>query len=92
MDRWNWAIWNDEILSINILNMIIKWFNQQFEQPPVEKNVNAMVQMLTLTYLYEETKNPTYLPYLETWRDWLYHDMPRTKSNGHSLFSRILIL
>jgi unsaturated rhamnogalacturonyl hydrolase len=66
----------------NVLNMIIKWFGQQFEQPPVEKNVNTMVQMLTFTYLYEETKNPTYLPYLETWGDWLYHDMPCTKDGG----------
>lgn len=66
----------------NVLNIIIKWFDDQFQQPAVEKNVNTMVQMLTLAYLYEETKNPTYLPYLETWADWLYHDMPRTKDGG----------
>lgn len=75
----------------NVLSMIIKWFDQQFEQLPIEKNANAMVQMLTLTYLYEETKNPTDLPHLETWGDWLYHDVPRIKGNGHSLFRRIFI-
>ncbi|MBS4207831.1 glycoside hydrolase family 88 protein [Bacillus sp. FJAT-50079] len=66
----------------NVLAMIIDWFERQFQEPPVEKNVNTMVQMLTLAYLYEETNNPTYLPYLETWGDWLYHDMPRTKDGG----------
>lgn len=65
-----------------VLAIISKWFDDQFKQGPVEKNVNTMVQMLTLAYLYEETRNPTYLPYLETWADWLYHDMPRTKDGG----------
>ncbi|MCC3355908.1 glycoside hydrolase family 88/105 protein [Bacillus sp. REN16] len=65
-----------------VLNIIIKWFDDQFKEPAVEKNVNTMVQMLTLAYLYEETNDPTYLPYLETWGDWLYHDMPRTKDGG----------
>jgi unsaturated rhamnogalacturonyl hydrolase len=65
-----------------VLNIIVKWFDNQFKELPVEKNVNTMVQMLTLAYLYEETGNPTYLPYLETWGDWLYHDMPRTKDGG----------
>lgn len=65
-----------------VLNIIINWFDEQFKLPPVEKNVNTMVQMITLAYLYEETKNPVYLPYLETWGDWLYHDMARTKDGG----------
>ncbi|MGQ3377759.1 hypothetical protein ACT6P6_06800 [Priestia endophytica] len=43
-------------MAMNILNMIIKWFDQQFEQPPIEKNVNTRVRMLTFTYLCEETK------------------------------------
>jgi unsaturated rhamnogalacturonyl hydrolase len=65
-----------------VLNLIIEWFENQFKNPLVEKNVNTMVQMLTLAYLYEETGNPIYLPYLETWSDWLYHEMPRTKERG----------
>lgn len=66
----------------SVLDIIIKWFDDQFKEEPVEKNVNTMVQMLTLAYLYEETKNPRYLPYLKTWGDWLYHDMPKTKDGG----------
>lgn len=65
-----------------VLKIIIDWFDIQFKNPPVEKNVNTMVQMLTLAYLYEETRNPIYLPYLETWGDWLFHDMPRTEDGG----------
>ncbi|MCM3788648.1 glycoside hydrolase family 88 protein [Domibacillus indicus] len=65
-----------------VLDIIVKWFEDQFKEQPVEKNVNTMVQMLTMAYLYEETGNPTYLPYLESWGDWLYHDMPRTKDGG----------
>ncbi|MDQ0229577.1 beta-galactosidase BglB [Metabacillus malikii] len=65
-----------------VLEIIENWFMEQFQLPPVEKNVNTMVQMLTLAYLYEETQNPVYLPYLETWGDWLYYEMPRTKTGG----------
>jgi len=65
-----------------VLDVIIRWYDDQFKNLPVEKNVNTMVQMLTLAYLYEETKNPVYLPYLEAWGDWLFHDMPRTKDGG----------
>jgi rhamnogalacturonyl hydrolase YesR len=50
-----------------VLSIIIKWFEDQFKEAPVENNVNTMVKMLTLAYLYEETGNPAYLPYLETW-------------------------
>lgn len=65
-----------------VLAIITDWFENQFKEPPVEKNVNTMVQMLTLAHLYEETGNAVYLPYLETWGDWLYHDMARTKEGG----------
>jgi unsaturated rhamnogalacturonyl hydrolase len=65
-----------------VLNIIMNWFDDRFKEPPVEKNVNTMVQMLTLAYLYEETKNPSYVPYLETWGDWLYYDMARTNDGG----------
>lgn len=65
-----------------VLDIIVKWFDDQFKEHPVEKNVNTMVQLLTMAYLYEETEDPTYVPYLEAWGDWLYHDMPRTKDGG----------
>ncbi len=43
--------------------------------PP--KNVNTMAPLLTMAYLYEDTKDSRYLPYLEQWAEWVMNDMPR---------------
>ncbi len=48
--------------------------------PP--KNVNTMAPLLAMAYLYEDTKDSRYLPYLEQWAEWVMHDMPRTDENG----------
>ncbi|MDI8746218.1 glycoside hydrolase family 88 protein, partial [Salmonella enterica subsp. enterica serovar Montevideo] len=37
---------------------------------------------LTLAYRYEETRNPAYLPWLETWAEWAMNEMPRTDHGG----------
>ncbi|MBA1394472.1 glycoside hydrolase family 105 protein, partial [Lactobacillus sp. XV13L] len=65
-----------------VLDRITKWYDDRFNEPPVEKNINTMVQMLTLAYLYEETGNKKYLPYLKNWGDWLYYKLPRTEKGG----------
>lgn len=38
--------------------------------------------MRTLAFLYEETGNKKYLPYLESWGEWLFNELPRTKRGG----------
>ena len=38
--------------------------------------------MLALTCLYDETRNPAYLPVIESWADWVLHEMPRTEYGG----------
>ncbi|AVK61465.1 glycoside hydrolase 105 family protein [Lactobacillus sp. CBA3605] len=65
-----------------VLDRIIKWYDDHFDEEPVEKNINTMVQMLTLAYLYEETGDKKYLPHLEAWGDWLYYRLPRTEKGG----------
>ena len=65
-----------------VLERIIKWFDDRFQEPPVEKNINTMVQMLTLAYVYEETGDKKYLPYLQSWGEWLYYQLPRTERGG----------
>ncbi|MFD1670590.1 glycoside hydrolase family 105 protein [Agrilactobacillus yilanensis] len=65
-----------------VLDRMIKWFDDRFNEKPVEKNINTMVQMLTLAYLYEETGNKAYLPHLQRWADWLYYRLPRTEKGG----------
>lgn len=41
-----------------------------------------MAPFLTLAYRYEETRNPAYLPWLETWAEWAMNEMPRTDHGG----------
>ncbi|WP_461213755.1 glycoside hydrolase family 88/105 protein [Lacticaseibacillus sp. GG6-2] len=65
-----------------VLATIKDWFDRHFQQAPVEKNINTMVQMLTLAYLYEETGDKSYLPHLQAWGDWLYYRLPRTEKGG----------
>nr|WP_144564037.1 glycoside hydrolase family 88 protein [Neobacillus bataviensis] len=73
-----WKMTNDQ----KAMDIIIQWFNARFEEGVPPKNVNTMAPMLTLAFLYEETRNQTYLPYLEDWAEWVMYDMPRTKEDG----------
>jgi unsaturated rhamnogalacturonyl hydrolase len=65
------------------------WFQNRFRAGTPTKNVNTMAAMLTLAYLYEESRDRTYLPYLDTWAEWVMHDMPRTEEGGlqHIVFN-----
>ena len=73
-----WKMTNDQ----KAMDIITQWFNARFEEGVPPKNVNTMAPMLTLAYLYEKTKNQTYLPYLEDWAEWVMYDMPRTNEDG----------
>ncbi|KAJ3534790.1 hypothetical protein NM208_g7404 [Fusarium decemcellulare] len=64
------------------LKIIEDWFAHQFAAGSVPKNVNTMAPFLSLAYLYEKTGNETYLPWLDTWGEWAYHDLDRTKYGG----------
>ena len=65
------------------------WFSARFRAGTPTKNVNTMAPMLTLAYLYEESRNKTYLPYLDGWAEWVMNDMPRTEDGGlqHIVFN-----
>ena len=71
-----------------LLDLLTEWYDRRFEEGLPEKNVNTVAPMLTLAYLYEITKNPKYLPYLEIWAEWVMHGIPRTKDDGiqHKVF------
>jgi len=64
------------------------WFKARFAEGGADKNINTMAPMLTLAYMYETTKNPTYLPWLDTWAEWAMYELPRTKYGGmtHTTF------
>ncbi|KXJ93800.1 Six-hairpin glycosidase-like protein [Microdochium bolleyi] len=76
-----WAYYNitgDE----QYLRIIEDWFRNRFEAGGTTKNINTMAVFLTLAYVYETTGNKTYLPWLDSWAEWAYHDLERTKYGG----------
>ncbi|CAM1510712.1 Fc.00g010470.m01.CDS01 [Cosmosporella sp. VM-42] len=64
------------------LKIIENWFQARFREGHKGKNINTMSVFLTLAYVYEKTRNPIYLPWLESWAEWAYYDLPRTKYGG----------
>ncbi|MGE9553368.1 glycoside hydrolase family 88/105 protein [Erwinia amylovora] len=62
--------------------IIDNWFADRFAEGSTTRNVNTVCPFLTLAYRYEETRDPRWLPYLESWADWIMHAMPRTDMNG----------
>ncbi|MDQ0254805.1 unsaturated rhamnogalacturonyl hydrolase [Evansella vedderi] len=73
-----WRLTDDE----KALKIVNDWFAARFEEGVPPKNVNTMAPLLTLSYMYEDTRDKTLIPYLETWAEWVMYDMPRTKENG----------
>ena len=66
-----------------ILDYLIGWYDDMLsreEQP--HRNVNTVAPVLTLTCLYDETRNPAYLPVIESWAKWVLKEMPRTEFGG----------
>ncbi|HZH58118.1 MAG TPA: glycoside hydrolase family 88 protein [Metabacillus sp.] len=73
-----WKLTNNQ----KALKIITDWFNARFDEGVPPKNVNTMAPLLILAFLYEETKDQTFVPYLESWAEWVMYEMPRTKENG----------
>ncbi|KAI0873997.1 glycoside hydrolase family 105 protein [Hypoxylon argillaceum] len=64
------------------LKIIEDWFANRFAAGGTTKNINTMAVFLTLAYVYERTGSITYLPWLDSWAEWAYHDLERTKYGG----------
>jgi unsaturated rhamnogalacturonyl hydrolase len=88
---WNWpqgvglyGIYKNYQITKNpaALKVVTDWFEARMEEGAPPKNVNTMAPLLTMAYLYEDTQDTRYIPYLEQWAEWVMHDMPRTKENG----------
>lgn len=62
--------------------IIDSWFTDRFREGSTTRNVNTVCPFLTLACRYEETRDPRWLPYLESWADWIMHAMPRTDLEG----------
>ncbi len=46
------------------------------------KNINTVIQMLTLLNYYLETKEEKYKKYLDEWATWVLEDLPKTEEGG----------
>ncbi|WP_034945156.1 beta-galactosidase BglB [Erwinia oleae] len=62
--------------------IIDDWFADRFAEGATTRNVNTVCPFLTLAYRYEETRDPRWLPWLESWAEWVMYEMPRTSCGG----------
>jgi unsaturated rhamnogalacturonyl hydrolase len=73
------------------LEIIEAWFRDRFAQGTPTKNINTMSPFLTLAHLYELSGETSYLPYLDTWAEWLVDPkgLPKTEEGGfqHIVFN-----
>jgi unsaturated rhamnogalacturonyl hydrolase len=90
---WEWThgvglygLWKYHTLtgSPEALKIAEDWFAARFAEGGTTKNINTVASMLTLAYIYEQNRNQTYLPWLESWAEWAMYDLPRTKYGGMS--------
>ncbi|MBA3926176.1 glycoside hydrolase family 88/105 protein [Listeria rustica] len=88
---WNWpqgvglfGIYKNYRITKNdkALQVVQDWIENRMKEGAPPKNVNTMAPLLTMAYLYEDTGDSKYIPYLEQWAEWVMHDMPRTEENG----------
>ncbi|MCJ1448042.1 MAG: hypothetical protein MMC23_008555 [Stictis urceolatum] len=88
---WEWThgiglygIWQYYTLTgdASLLRIITDWFRDRFAAGGTTKNINTMSVLLTLAYVYEETGDRTYLPWLDSWAEWAMYGLPRTKHGG----------
>lgn len=72
-----------------VMQVMLDWFANRFEAGTPTKNINTVSPFLTLANLYEHTGDETYIPYLDTWAEWLMDGLPRTEEGGfqHIVFN-----
>ncbi|KAK5197955.1 hypothetical protein LTR92_002200 [Exophiala xenobiotica] len=63
------------------LKVVQDWFSARLAEGTT-KNINTMAALLTLAYLYEQTSEKSYLPWLDSWCEWAMYELPRTTFGG----------
>lgn len=88
---WEWThgiglygLYRYHVLTKDVptLQIIENWFQDRFATGGTTKNINTMAAFLTLAYIYEQSGNQTYLPWLDSWAEWAMNDLPRTEYGG----------
>ncbi|HZU62256.1 MAG TPA: glycoside hydrolase family 88 protein [Novosphingobium sp.] len=64
--------------------IIEEWFANRLAAGTPTKNINTVAPFLTLANLYELSPDITYLPYLDSWAEWLMapDGLPKTEEGG----------
>ncbi len=62
--------------------IMTSWFEARFKEGMPSRNINTVAPFLTLAYLFDRTGDRRYLPYIDRWAEWVYHDLPRTEEGG----------
>jgi unsaturated rhamnogalacturonyl hydrolase len=77
--------------DVHALEIILNWFRDRFAAGTPTRNINTMAPFLTLAYLYERSGDQSYLPYLDSWAEWLMapDGLPKTEEGGfqHIVFN-----
>lgn len=64
------------------LDIITRFYDQQFCIGLPSKNINTTAPMLTMAYLYEYTKDNKYKEVCMDWAKWLINYLPKTNEDG----------
>lgn len=89
--HWEWpqgvglfGFWKmfQETKNPEYLDVLVKYYEEQFSVGLPTKNVNTAAPLLTLAYLYEYTKDEQYKEVCVEWANWLVNDLPKTKEGG----------
>ncbi|MBR3272273.1 MAG: glycoside hydrolase family 88 protein [Clostridia bacterium] len=65
-----------------VLGELTDFYEARLAEGLPGKNVNTTAPMLTLSYLYELTKDERYGAICREWADWLMNELPKTRGGG----------
>jgi unsaturated rhamnogalacturonyl hydrolase len=95
---WEWThgiglygMWKyyEQTNNARAFQIMLDWFRDRFAAGTPTKNINTVSPFLTLAYLYEKTGDQSYIPYLDTWAEWVMDGLPKTEEGGfqHIVFN-----
>lgn len=64
------------------LDLLTKYYDNQFEVGLPTKNINTTAPMLTLSYVAKHLDNRLYYDACLEWADWLVEKLPKTREGG----------
>lgn len=59
-----------------------RYYDARLKEGLPSKNINTVAPMLTMAFLYEESKDKKYFVTCVEWAEWIMKELPRTKEGG----------